>query len=76
MKLIIASLFLVLSQTGCAVYTGASVGSIAVTGKTIGDHASSLVTQKDCNAWRASTELTYYCEYPHDAGTRYNRSPY
>jgi hypothetical protein len=76
MKLIIASLFLALSQTGCAVYTGASVGSVAATGRTIGDHAMSLVTQADCNAWRASVELTYWCEYLREPGTTYNRNGY
>jgi len=76
MKRYLALTFLVLSQTGCAVYTGASIGSVAVTGKTVGDHASSLMTQADCNAWRASTELTYYCEYPREPGTTYNRNGY
>jgi len=76
MKRLIIPVSLVLALSGCAVYTGASVGSVAVTGKTIGDHASSLVTQADCNAWRASIELTYYCEYLREPGTTYNRNGY
>ena len=76
MKRYLVLTFLVLSQTGCAVYTGASIGSVAVTGKTVGDHASSLVTQADCNAWRMSIELTYYCEYLREPGTTYNRNGY
>jgi hypothetical protein len=76
MKRLIIPVSLVLALSGCAVYTGASVGSMAVTGKTIGDHASSLVTQADCNAWRASIELTYYCEYLREPGTTYTRTGY
>ena len=56
--------------------TAVNTISTVTTGKTVTDHTASLVTQKDCNAWRASVELTYYCEYLHDAGTRYNRNPY
>jgi len=74
MKRYLALTFLVLGQTGCAVYTGASVGSVVATGRTIGDHAMSLVTQADCNAWRASVELTYWCEYAREPGTTYNRN--
>jgi hypothetical protein len=70
------TLFLALSQTACAVYTGASIVSLTATGKSVGDHAASLTTGADCNAWRASTELTYYCEYLKDPATTYNRSPY
>ena len=76
MKPILVTIFLASALSGCAVYTGASIGSMAVTGKTIGDHASSLVTQADCNAWRASTELAYYCEYLREPGTTYNRNGY
>jgi hypothetical protein len=74
MKRLIIPVSLVLALSGCAVYTGTSVGSVAVTGKTIGDNAASLVTQADCNAWRMSTELTYYCEYLREPGTTYNRT--
>jgi uncharacterized membrane protein len=76
MKLIFVTVFLASALSGCAVYTGASVVSVTATGKTVGDHASSLVTQKDCNAWRASVELTYYCEYLREPGTTYNRNGY
>lgn len=61
---------------GCAVYTGATVVSIGTTGKSLGDHTASLVTNADCNIWRASIELTYYCEYLREPGTTYNRNPY
>ena len=76
MKRYLILLFLAQSLSGCAVLTGASVGSVAVTGKTIGDHSASLITQADCNAWRMSIELTYYCEYLREPGTTYNRTPY
>ena len=70
------TLILVHALSGCAVTTAVNTVSAISTGKTVTDHTASLVTQKDCNAWRASTELTYYCEYLHDAGTRYNRNAY
>ena len=76
MKLIITLTFLAHALSGCAVYTGVSIGSVVATGKTIGDHGASLVTQADCNAWRASIELTYWCEYLREPGTTYNRNGY
>jgi uncharacterized protein YceK len=76
MKLIYTALILVLTLSGCAVMTAVNTVSAVSTGKTVTDHTTSLITQKDCNAWRMSTELTYYCEYLHDAGTRYNRTGY
>ena len=72
----VITLFLVLSQTACAVYTGASIVSVTATGKTVTDHAASLATGADCDAWRASIELTYYCEYLRDPATTYNRTRY
>lgn len=74
MKRYLILLFLAQALSGCAVYTGASIGSVVATGKTIGDHSASLVTQADCNAWRASIELTYWCEYLREPGTTYNRT--
>ena len=59
---------------GCAVYTGATVVSLGTTGKSLGDHAASTVTQADCNIWRASIDMTYYCEYLRDPATTYNRT--
>jgi hypothetical protein len=76
MKSMLFTLFLVLSQSGCAVYTGASAVSLVSSGKTLTDHTASLVTSADCNAWRATTKFTYYCEYPRDAATTYNRHAY
>ena len=76
MKPILTVLILVHALSGCAVMTVVNSVSAVSTGKTVTDHTASLVTQKDCNAWRASIDMTYYCEYLHDAGTRYNRNPY
>jgi outer membrane murein-binding lipoprotein Lpp len=76
MKLTLIAPILALTLSGCAVTTGVNTISAVTTGKTLTDHTVSLITQKDCNAWRMSTELTYYCEYLHDAGTRYNRTGY
>ena len=76
MKRYLILISLVQALSGCAVLTGASAVSLATTGKTIGDTAASLVTQADCNAWRASIELTYYCEYPREPGTTYTRTSF
>lgn len=69
-------LYLVLSLQGCAVYTGASLASYATTGKSIGDHTATKLTNADCDVWRASIELTYYCEYLREPGTTYNRTAF
>jgi len=73
-KTVLAWVFLAHALSGCAVYTGASVVSMGTTGKSLTDHSASLVTNADCNIWRASIELTYYCEYLRDPGTTYNRT--
>ena len=62
MKLILATLFLVLSQTGCAVMTVASAGSYIATDKTLTDHAATLAVP---NAQCSSNHVfkgQYYCE--------------
>jgi hypothetical protein len=58
--------------SGCAVYTVASVGSYAVTGKGIGDHAGSLATGGDCNLIKHTVNGQYVCEMP----VIYNRSSF
>ena len=73
-KTVLATVVLVQALSGCAVYTGVSAVSIGTTGKSLTDHAASTVTQADCNIWRASIELTYYCEYLREPGTTYNRN--
>jgi hypothetical protein len=60
------------SLNGCAVYTAASVGSYAVTGKGLGDHAGSLATGGDCNALKHLATGQYICEMP----VVYNRSAF
>ena len=55
MKLLITISFLIL--TSCSSYTAASLStnivSVAATGKTNTDHVISLLTQKDCQIFRA-----------------------
>lgn len=66
-----------LSLTGCAGYTVASVTSWSTTGKGMADHGASLVTGADCNA--AHTVMKnrdYYCEKHREPGTTYNRSAF
>jgi len=55
---------------GCAAYTVASIGSYAVTGKSIGDHAGSTVSGGDCNTIKHLWNGQYVCEMP----VVYNRS--
>lgn len=74
MKLIITLTFLAHALSGCAVYTGVSAVAVVTTGRTATDHGASAVTGADCNAWRASTQLTYWCEYAREPGTTYNRT--
>jgi hypothetical protein len=52
-----------LALNGCAVYTAASVGSYAVTGKGLTDHGTSAITQGDCNTTHFFKDK-YYCEMP------------
>jgi len=75
MKRVILPLFLVLSQTGCAVYTGASAVSFITTDKTLTDHATTLVTPNgDCSSLNI-VQGKYYCEI-RDVSVTYNRSAY
>jgi len=57
---------------GCAVYSVASVGSYAVTGKGLGDHAGSIATGGDCNTIKHLATGQYICEMP----VVYNRSAF
>jgi hypothetical protein len=56
--------------SGCAVYTVASVGSYAVTGKGLGDHAGSSLSGGNCNVIKHLATGQYICEMP----VVYNRS--
>ena len=62
MKPILAALFLVLSQTGCAVMTVASGVSYIATDRTLTDHAVTLaVPNGNCSSSHIF-KGQYYCE--------------
>ena len=65
-------LLLLLSQTGCAVYTVASGATYVATGKSLTDHGVSTITQADCNGIKHMINGEYYCELP----VRYNRNAF
>ena len=66
-------LFLVLAQSGCAVYTVASSTTLVTTQKSISDHVlTRVVPNSDCNALNL-LDSKYYCEV-RDIGTTYNRN--
>lgn len=72
-SVLIAILFIATTTlNGCAVYTVASLGSYATTGKGLGDHASSAVTGGDCNLIKNTYNGKYVCEMP----VVYNRSAF
>ena len=63
---------IVLTLNGCA-YTVISTTSLVTTGKSLGDHALTLVVPNaDCNAANLVKDK-YYCEV-RDIGTTYNRT--
>jgi hypothetical protein len=62
MKRTIATLFLVLSQTGCAVLTVASTASYIATDKTLTDHAVSLAVPNSTCSTNHVFKGLYYCE--------------
>ena len=67
---------IVLTLNGCA-YTVVSTGTYIATGKSIGDHAASLVTGTDCDTTRlALGKQDYLCERARELGTTYNRNPF
>lgn len=59
------------SLNGCATYNTVSVGSFITTGKSIGDHGTSLATGADCNLLKHLWSGKYICEKP----TVYNQHP-
>lgn len=64
MRPFLISILIAVNLTGCAVYTAASVGSYAVTGKGLADHAGSAVTGGDCNTLKHTYQGKYVCEMP------------
>ena len=74
MKWLIIPILILLN--GCA-YTVASTASLAVTGKSISDHAASTLTQNDCNSISyVRGETDYLCERAREPGTTYNRTAF
>ena len=69
---ILIALFAITCLNGCAAYSVASVGSYAVTGKSLSDHAGSVATGGDCNALKHLVTGQYLCEMP----VVYNRSAF
>lgn len=61
---ILIALLSVACLNGCAAYTVASVGSYAVTGKSLGDHAGTAVTGGECDTIRHLASGKYICEMP------------
>ena len=73
MKRLLLTLFLVLSQTGCAVYTVTSAATFIVTDKTLTDHAATLaVPNGNCSGIQV-LDGKYYCEI-RDVSVTYNRN--
>ena len=57
--------------TACAA-TRISTGTLAVTGKSLGDHVASALAQADCDAARwILKQQAWYCERRGDEATRY-----
>jgi hypothetical protein len=65
------AMYLVLTQTGCAAYLGASTVSLITTGKGIPEHSASQITDAECGVVNWLKGKHYYCEIKRDAGTRY-----
>ena len=73
---ILLTLLLILLTSGCA-YTAVSTGTYIATGKSIGDHAASVVSGADCDATRlVLNKQSYWCEQAREPGTTYNRNAY
>ena len=74
----LASIVLIVALQGCTsielAYQTASITSGITTGKTLGEHALSTVTQADCRATNLINDR-YLCEVPRTPATHYNRSP-
>jgi len=67
----VLALYLVLTQTSCAVYMTASVTSAVATGKSPSEHVISQATGADCGVKNWASDKHYYCEIKRDAGTHY-----
>lgn len=61
MDRILIALACTLMLPGCAAYTVASVGSLAVSGKTLTDHLATKTTGYDCSTSQPF-KGEYYCE--------------
>jgi hypothetical protein len=67
------ALSLVLTLSGCAVYTGVSTATLVTTQKSLTDHIlTKAVAYSDCNALNL-LDSKYYCEI-RDASRTYNRN--
>jgi hypothetical protein len=67
-------LIVILTQTGCAVYTTASTATFLATDKSLTDHALTAITpHSDCNFTNVF-KGQYYCEI-RDISKTYNRNP-
>lgn len=74
--LTIPAITLALAMQGCAL-TAVSTATLVVTGKSIGDHTLSTVTQHDCDTVNyARGKQDYLCERARELDTTYNRNPY
>jgi len=75
LKTLAAVVYLVTSQTGCAVYMIASGATVVASGKGITDHAVSAATGYDCDTVNSlKKNQDYWCEQRRDSGTHYPRS--
>jgi hypothetical protein len=66
---------IVITQTGCAVYTVTNAVTWIATDKTLGDHAlTATVPHSNCQTTQV-LKGKYLCEI-NDPGERYNRTPF
>ena len=76
MKWLIIPAIILLTIPGCAVYTGVSVVSLAVTDKSLTEHGASIATQSDCSTVNYLFKgRDYLCEQ-RDIAKTYNRNPF
>ena len=65
---------IIITLQGCA-YTVLSTATVITTGKSIGDHVASTVSQNDCDSiGYARGKQDYLCERAREPGTTYNRN--
>jgi hypothetical protein len=73
---VLLTLLLILLTSGCA-YTAVSTVTYVSTGKSIGDHAASLVSGADCDTGRYMIgRQDHVCEQAREPGSTYNRNAY